>query len=292
MSWIQDAGHGGSDPGAVAYGNTEKIYTLEAALYVDKRLAELGVASDLTRSSDVTINPEPRTTKVKKYKKCISHHFNAGGGRGVETIHSIYSNGKFEQILIEEFRNAGYPVRPRPVYTRKNSSGGDYYYMHRLTGNCRTTILEYEFVDGPQSEKIKDKSYREGMYECVVRAICLDEGVSYVWPGSGQKPAPKPEPTPVKPPKENLAVDGYLGPKTISALQRYFGTPVDGYISKPSLVIKTMQKWLGVKQDGYLGPITISALQKRLGTPVDGVISKPSLVIKELQRRLNKGNLG
>jgi len=292
MSWIQDAGHGGSDPGAVADGNTEKVYTLEAALYVNKRLAELGIASDLTRSSDVTINPEPRTSKVKKYKKCISHHFNAGGGSGVETIHSIYASGKFEQMLIEEFRKAGYPVRPRPVYTRKNSSGGDYYYMHRLTGNCRTTILEYEFVDGPQSDKIKDKAYREGMYECVVRAICLDEGVKYAGPGSEPKPAPKPEPTPVNPPKENLVVDGYFGPKTISALQRYFGTPVDGYISKPSLVIKALQKWLGVTQDGYFGPITISALQKRLGTPVDGVISKPSLVIKELQRRLNKGNLG
>lgn len=290
MSWIQDAGHGGSDSGAVAKGNTEKVYTLEAALYVDKRLAELGIASVMTRTSDVTVNPEARTAKVKKYKKCISHHFNAGGGSGSETIHSIYSNGKFEQLLIEEFRKAGYPVRPKPVYSRKNSSGGDYYYMHRLTGNCRTTILEYEFVDGPQSEKIKDKTYREGMYECVIRAICREEGVSYGGPGSGQTPKPKPEP--VDPPKENLKVDGYFGPKTISALQRYFGTPVDGIISKPSLVIKALQIWLGVKEDGYFGPITITALQKRLGTPVDGKISKPSLVIKELQRRLNRGNLG
>ncbi|MCC3356877.1 N-acetylmuramoyl-L-alanine amidase [Bacillus sp. REN16] len=292
MSWIQDAGHGGSDPGAVANGNTEKVYTLEAALYVDKRLAELGIASDLTRSSDVTLDPGPRTTKVKNYKKCISHHFNAGGGSGVETIHSIYSDGKFEQMLIEEFKKAGYPVRPRPVYTRKNSAGGDYYYMHRLTGACRTTILEYEFVDGPQSDKIKDKSYREGMYECVVRAICREEGVSYGGPGTGSGQTPAPKPQPVKPPKENLVVDGYLGPKTIRALQRYFGTPVDGFLSKPSLVIKALQKWLGVSQDGYLGPITITALQKRLGTPVDGVISKPSLVIRELQRRLNKGELG
>ncbi|MDR4890049.1 N-acetylmuramoyl-L-alanine amidase [Fredinandcohnia sp. QZ13] len=292
MSWIQDAGHGGGDPGAVANGNTEKVYTLEAALYVVKRLAELGIASDLTRSSDVTINPKPRTTKVKNYDKCISHHFNAGGGSGVETVHSNYSNGKFEQMLIEEFRNAGYPVRPRPVYTRKNASGGDYYYMLRLTGSCRTTILEYEFVDGPQSEEIKNKSYREGLYECVVRAICREEGINYVGSGHEAISAPKPEPKSVKPPKENLVVDGYLGPKTISVLQRYFGTPVDGYISKPSFVIKALQKWLGVKQDGYLCSITISALQKRFGTPVDGVISKPSLIIKELQRRLNKGNLG
>lgn len=177
MSWIQDAGHGGEDPGAVSHGNTEKVYTLEAALYVDKRLADHGISSDLTRSSDVTVGPNQRTTKVRNYSKCISHHFNAGGGAGAEFIHSIYADGKFEAILMDEFKKAGYPVRR--IFTRKNSNGDDYYYMHRETGNCRTTILEYEFVDGANSEKIKDKAYREGMYECAVRAICRDEGVTY-----------------------------------------------------------------------------------------------------------------
>ncbi len=177
MSWIQDAGHGGDDPGAVSHGNTEKEYTLEAALYVDKRLADHGIASDLTRSGDVTVGPNRRTTKVRNYRKCISHHFNAGGGTGAEFIHSIYSDGTFENRLMNEFKKAGFPVRR--IFTRTNSNGQDYYYMHRETGNCRTTILEYEFVDGGNSEKIKNKTYREGMYECVVRAICQDEGVPY-----------------------------------------------------------------------------------------------------------------
>lgn len=91
--------------------------------------------------------------------------------------------------------------------------------------------------------------------------------------------------------EQELEVDGYLGVNTISALQDYFGTPVDGKISKPSLVIKSLQRWIGVEADGYLGPISISTLQRRLGTPVDGIISEPSLVVKELQRRLNAGKL-
>lgn len=95
----------------------------------------------------------------------------------------------------------------------------------------------------------------------------------------------------VEKPRENLKVDGYLGKLTISALQRYFGTTVDGVLSKPSMVIRALQNLLGVTQDGYLGPITIRAMQRRFGTTQDGVISKPSLVIKELQRRLNKGKL-
>lgn len=176
---MQDAGHGGKDPGAVAKGNVEKVYTLEAAKYVDKRLGELGVSSVMTRTSDVTLEPDARTKKVKSCgaKVCLSHHFNAGGGLGAEFIHSIYVDGKFEKILKEEFEKEGYPVRR--IFSRKGSHGKDYYYMHRETGKVKTTIIEYDFLDGPNANKIKDKRYRQGMYECVVRAVCRYEGVKY-----------------------------------------------------------------------------------------------------------------
>lgn len=108
-----------------------------------------------------------------------------------------------------------------------------------------------------------------------------------------------------------LTIDGKWGKDTTKALQRYFGTPVDGIISKQSrnaisqslygntvqfntggsVVIRALQKLLGVTQDGLLGPTTVRALQKRLGTVVDGKLSRPSLVIKELQRRLNAGSI-
>jgi len=88
-----------------------------------------------------------------------------------------------------------------------------------------------------------------------------------------------------------LRIDGYLGYNTIIALQAYFGTIQDGKISKTSLMVKEMQKGLGITQDGSMGPKTIAALQKHLGTYVDGVISEPSMMVKELQRRLNQGNL-
>lgn len=179
MSWIDDAGHGGRDPGTSANGLVEKSLTLEAATYVNKRLKDHGIKSDMSRTSDVTLDETPRVNKVKQYKYCISHHYNAGGGNGVELIRSIYSDGKFENDIIAEFRKKGYPVRPTPVFTRKGSNGQDYYFMHRRTGACRTTIVEYDFLDGPNANKLKDKKYREGMYECVVRAVCKQEKVKY-----------------------------------------------------------------------------------------------------------------
>ena len=182
--WVQDGGHGGVDGGASYNGFTEKVYTLEASLYVNKRLKELGISSDVTRTKDVSLPNNKRTGIVKKFDKCISHHFNAGGGNGVEVIHSIYSNGKFEKLIIDEFKKAGYPIRSTPIYTRTlpNNKNKDYYFMHRETGSARTTILEYDFVDGKNNSKLKNKKYREGMYECLIKAICKEEKKKYVEP--------------------------------------------------------------------------------------------------------------
>lgn len=43
---------------------------------------------------------------------------------------------------------------------------------------------------------------------------------------------------------KKINVDGYMGKKTIKRLQQFFGTPQDGKLSKPSLVIKKLQKFL------------------------------------------------
>lgn len=38
--------------------------------------------------------------------------------------------------------------------------------------------------------------------------------------------------------------DGYIGSETISAMQRWLGTPVDGVVSNPSMMVKAFQAWL------------------------------------------------
>ena len=112
--------------------------------------------------------------------------------------------------------------------------------------------------------------------------------------------------------KETLNVDGWWGIKTTKRLQQIFGTTVDGKVSsqyscykaqnpgldsgwewekKPdsySLLIKAIQKKVGVRVDGHIGPKTIKAMQKWLGTTQDGYFSGPSTCIKALQKWANK----
>ena len=83
------------------------------------------------------------------------------------------------------------------------------------------------------------------------------------------------------------------------------GTPADGVISRPSSLVKAVQRHLNAKgahlevdgkgigrnDDGDYGPtLTVKALQKYLGTTADGVLSHPSSsAVKALQRRLTTG---
>lgn len=107
-----------------------------------------------------------------------------------------------------------------------------------------------------------------------------------------KKPVAAPAKTPAKPAAKPalLDVDGSLGPKTIRRWQQVMGTEADGVISKPSALVRAVQKRLKVAQTGLLDKATIKALQRHLGTTPDGVISTPtSEMVKALQRRLNSG---
>ena len=60
---VIDAGHGGSDGGAVGNGIIEKDLNLEISKYMSDRLDELGIDNTLIRDSDITIEPNERVEK-------------------------------------------------------------------------------------------------------------------------------------------------------------------------------------------------------------------------------------
>ncbi|MBN6206311.1 LysM peptidoglycan-binding domain-containing protein [Ralstonia pickettii] len=163
-------------------------------------------------------------------------------------------------------------------------------------------------------------------YNTTVAKLQKDNNIknaNFIYPGQvlkvgGSKTSAPSKSKPSKPktstPKAKLTVDGYWAYEVTKALQRFFGTPVDGEIwgqhagnqatqaltggvkfgKGGSAVIRALQRYLNSKGynlavDGILGAATVRALQSYLGTPADGIISKPSTMVKELQRRLNAG---
>jgi N-acetylmuramoyl-L-alanine amidase len=182
-TYLLDAGHGGGDPGCNGFGVKEKDLTLEASLYIAKRLNQHGIKTKQTRTTDIELDSVKRTNIIKQSgaTKGLSLHFNAFNtkARGYEFIHSIHSDGKFEELLKSEFAKSKIPFRR--IFTRKNTQGTDYYFIHRLTGNVKMTIVEFAFLDNKEDfDLINTKAEREFLYEAVVKAVCVDEKVAYI----------------------------------------------------------------------------------------------------------------
>ena len=107
-----------------------------------------------------------------------------------------------------------------------------------------------------------------------------------------------------RPSQASLLVDGNMGAKTITRLQQILGTPADGVISAPSMMVSALQRFLnsrgghlvvdgrGLVQANRVRTQTNATLQRYLGTPADGELSSPdSLAVRRLQQHLNTGRL-
>lgn len=298
-SLMIDPGHGGTDPGANGFGVKEKDWNLKMSLYQFERLKELGADVAITRTTDKTLDSVSRANLIKdKYDYCMSNHFNGfnGTARGVETIHSIHTNGTIAKRLADVIANtSGLPLRR--VFERRGNAG-DYYFMHRLTGSTETIIVEHGFIDNKEDhDYYKNEHNFYKVAESVVEEWCDILEVKYIAQGKSTPHPPMPNIYTVKS-GDTLSAIATRYNTTIAKLQK------DNHITNVNLIYPGQILRISesnqpgperpkenLRVDGYMGPSTISALQRYFNTPVDGVISTPSLVIKELQRRLNAGKL-
>ena len=185
---VIDAGHGGSDGGAVGNGIVEKDLNLEISKYMSDRLDELGIDNTLIRDSDVTIEPNERVRKVvEPYGSgddvlVISNHINAGGGQGSEVIYALRDSDTFSKKIANELENSGREVRKYYQRRYPSDSSKDYYFIHRNTGDTESVIIEYGFLDNSTDAELL-KKYWKDYAEAVVKAIAGYVGVPYSYSG-------------------------------------------------------------------------------------------------------------
>ncbi|MDY3249505.1 MAG: N-acetylmuramoyl-L-alanine amidase [Candidatus Choladocola sp.] len=130
---ILDAGHGGSNPGAVFEGRQEKDDVLRLALAVGEILTQNGVEVEYTRTEDVTDTPFEKAQIANREGGdfLVSIHRNSSPEEnqysGVETL--VYDKSgdkvKLAESINEElenvgFRNLGVKERPGLVILRRS----------------------------------------------------------------------------------------------------------------------------------------------------------------------------
>ena len=185
---VIDAGHGGSDGGAVGNGIVEKELTLKISKYIHDRLDELGIDNTLIRDSDITLEPGERVDRITEpYGSgsdvlVVSNHINAGGGQGAEIIYALRNSDTFSRKIANELENSGRTVRKYYQRRYPSDSSKDYYFIHRNTGNTESVIVEYGFLDNANDAELL-KKYWKDYAEAVVKAIANYLGVSYSFTG-------------------------------------------------------------------------------------------------------------
>lgn len=291
MKIYYGAGHGKNTPGKRSPdGEPEWNFNNEVALAFAKQMKKYqGVTvhrtDDPTGKTDVPLTE--RTNKANRANAdfYISFHHNAyknhwGDWTGVETYYyKTSTQGRQLAHVIQKALVKAYNLKDRGIKTNN-------LHITRET-KMPAVLVEGGFMDSIiDIKKLRNKNVLQNAGKQIAKAIANHFQLT-----KAKNPPAKSQAGSTS---KTLTVDGYLGPETIKALQRYFKTPVDGYLSKPSVVIKSLQRFLGTPVDGYISePYSnmVAALQRRYNTPVDGKISRPSIVIKELQKRLNKGKL-
>ena len=182
---VIDAGHGGSDSGAIGNGIIEKNLTLDISKYMYDRLKELGVPVKLTRDSDVDLPASERPQRVLdqygngKDVIVISNHINAGGAEGAEVIYALRNKDTLAKKILDELEKQGQLVRKYYQRRLPRDYNKDYYYMLRNTPNTEALIVEYGFLDNTSDANKLKNNYKK-YAEAVVKAVTEYAGYKYV----------------------------------------------------------------------------------------------------------------
>ena len=189
---VIDAGHGGTDSGAVGNGIIEKDLTLKISEYMYNRLKDLGASVAITRNTDETITPTDRVNRVKnafgdsKDVVVISNHINAGGGDGAEVIYALRNNDTLSKLILSELESEGQNIRK--AYQRRLPSDPtkDYYFMQRNTGNTESVTVEYGFLDSKGDDVNQLKNNWQKYAEAVIRAVTKYANIPYTSEETGE----------------------------------------------------------------------------------------------------------
>lgn len=180
-----DTCHGGEDNGASGNGIIEKDLTLKISKYMKQRFDELGIPNQMTRTEDVTLNPNDRVKKVLSFYGdgkdviVLSNHINAGGGDGFEIVYALRNNDTLARKITQEIENTGQNVRKYYQRRLPSNSAKDYYYIIRETPNTEALLVEYGFLDSTGDDVSQLKNNYEELAEAVVKAVASYAGVPY-----------------------------------------------------------------------------------------------------------------
>lgn len=174
------AGHGGSDPGAVANGFKEKDLNLVIALACRDELKKYGVNVQMSRTMDTddTLDAECQRCNAFNPDLAIDIHNNAGGGDGAEVYYHVGggTSKTLAQNILDEIVKIG--QNSRGIKTKANADGTDWLGFIRMT-NCPAVLVECAFIDNKTDLQIVNTEAKQKfMGVAIAKGILKTFGIS------------------------------------------------------------------------------------------------------------------
>jgi len=175
---VLDPGHGGYDPGAVAYGLEEKTLNLKLALEVAESLS--GIKVLLTRDRDVFVSLADRVALSRRAGPdlFLSLHANAGGGRGFESFISSSLPAGHRAFLLQKALHGEVmeALKPFEIIDRGLKRAAFYVLRHNPHP---AVLIESLFIDNEREAGLwRDNRFTGSLVKGVVKGIYTALGVS------------------------------------------------------------------------------------------------------------------
>lgn len=184
---ILDAGHGGEDPGAVAYnGLLEKDLNLQITLEIGKALEEKGYVVVYTRTDDRLLYKEDENVKgirkisdlknrceiAERYPESIfiSIHMNSFGSSKYSGLQVYYSeNNEKSRGLADSIQNRVI-TDLQSTNNRVIKPGKDMYILKNIRNT--SVLIECGFMTNPEEcKKLSEKEYQKQLSFSIVCGI-------------------------------------------------------------------------------------------------------------------------
>lgn len=169
------AGHGGSDPGAVANGLKEKDINLQTLLACQNELVRHGVTVVCSRTTDANdpVTEEVREANVSGADIAVSFHANAGGGDGFEVFCNPNSIKAMNLAGLTEVY-----VKQLGQNSRGIKSGTSLYFIRNT--KMPAVLVESFFLDNAKDKAIGDTITEQKAFGVAyAKAILKYFGIEY-----------------------------------------------------------------------------------------------------------------
>lgn len=173
-----DAGHGGSDPGAVGNGLKEKDLTLKLAKKVEALLKNYqDVQTKMSRTGDTYPSLSDRTNEANKWGAdyFLSLHINAGGGTGYE---DFVFTGSSKSIA---YQNIMHAEIIKSIGNMKNRGKKQANYQVLRNTMMPALLTECGFIDNAfDTALLKQESFLDGLAQGHVNGLVKAFGLIHI----------------------------------------------------------------------------------------------------------------